>query len=132
MLFLVDHLGFSRMIGLFGDVNGTIVFDAASPAASKLNVDVKTASQQPQFGPRDADPKGAEWFNVVEFPEMTFVGKTKAKREDKTGEVTGDLTLLGVSKPVRQGGCGGLFRPWFDQPLGLRHEDLHSLHQRRG
>jgi polyisoprenoid-binding protein YceI len=100
VLFLVDHLGFSKMIGLFGNTTGTIVFDPANAAASKLNVDVKTASLQTQFGARDTDLKGADWFNVAEFPDMTFVGKTFTKKDDKTGEVTGDLTLLGVTKPV--------------------------------
>ncbi len=100
VLFLVDHLGFSKMIGLFGDTSGAIAFDPANPAASKLNVDVKTASLQSQFGPRDSDLKGADWFNVEEFPDMTFVGKTFTKKDDKTGEITGDLTLLGVTKLV--------------------------------
>jgi len=67
VLFLVDHLGFSRMIRLFGDVNRTIVFDAANPAASQLNLAVKTPSLQPQFGSRDADLKGAEWFTSSNF-----------------------------------------------------------------
>ena len=100
VLFLVDHLGFSKMIGLFSDTTGTIVFDPANAAASKLNVDVKTASLQTQFGARDTDLKGADWFNVAEFPDMTFIGKTFTKKDDKTGEMTGDLTLLGVTKPV--------------------------------
>lgn len=100
VLFVVDHLGFSKMIGLFTDVSGTIGFDAANPAASKLEVVIKTASLQSQFAPRDADLKGTDWFNVAEFPEMKFSGKSYKKIDDKTGEVAGDLTLLGVTKPV--------------------------------
>jgi polyisoprenoid-binding protein YceI len=100
VLFLVEHLGFSNMIGLFGETTGAIAFDPANPPASKLNVDVKTGTLQTQFGPRDADLKGADWFNVAEFPDMTFVGKSFARKGEKTGEITGDLTLLGVTKPV--------------------------------
>jgi polyisoprenoid-binding protein YceI len=100
VLFMVDHLGYSKMIGLFTDTSGTIGFDPANPAASKLNVIIKTGSLESQFGPRDADLKGGDWFNVDEFPEMKFVGKSYAKKDDKTGTVTGDLTLLGVTKPV--------------------------------
>jgi polyisoprenoid-binding protein YceI len=44
VLFLVNHLGFSNMIGLFSDTSGTIGFDPTTPAASKLNIDVKTES----------------------------------------------------------------------------------------
>lgn len=100
VLFMVDHLGFSKMIGLFTDTSGTIGFDAANPTASKLSVVVKTASLQTQFAPRDADLKGADWFNAAEFPEMTFAGASYAKTDDKTGKVTGNLTLLGVTKPI--------------------------------
>ena len=100
VLFMVNHLGFSNMIGVFAETAGTVAFDPAHVDASKLNVVIKTASLQTQFGPRDSDLKGADWFNVAEFPEMTFVGKSFAKKDDKSGTVTGDLTLLGVTKPV--------------------------------
>lgn len=100
VLFSVEHLGFSHMMGLFTETSGTIGFDAANVGASKLNVAIKTGSLATQFGPRDTDLKGADWFNVAEFPEMTFVGKSYTKKTDTTGEVTGDFTMLGVTKPV--------------------------------
>ena len=61
---------------------------------------IKTESLQTQFAPRDKDLKGADWFNVTEFPEMTFVGTDFVKKDDHTGTVTGKLTLHGVTKPV--------------------------------
>lgn len=100
VLFLIDHLGFAKMVGLFTDMSGTISFDPQNVAASKLNVAIKTASLQTQFTPRDNDLKGADWFNVTEFPEMTFVGTSFAKKDDRSGTVTGNLTLLGVTRPV--------------------------------
>jgi polyisoprenoid-binding protein YceI len=100
VLFMVDHLGFSKMIGLFKETSGTFSFDPAHVDASKLNVVIKTASLDSQFGPRDNDLKGADWFNVTEFPEMTFVGTSYTKKDDKTGKITGNLTLRGVTKPV--------------------------------
>lgn len=100
VLFFIDHLGFSKMVGLFTDTAGTFSFDPANVGASKVAVTIKTASIQTQFTPRDNDLKGADWFNVVEFPEMTFVGTSFAKKDDKAGAITGNLTLLGVTKPV--------------------------------
>jgi polyisoprenoid-binding protein YceI len=100
VLFMVDHLGFSKMIGLFTDVSGAISYDPAKPDASKLDVDVKTGSLDTQFGPRNKDLKGADWFNVAEFPDMKFVGTKYVKKDDKSGEVIGNLTLLGVTKPM--------------------------------
>jgi polyisoprenoid-binding protein YceI len=100
VLFMVDHLGFAKMIGLFADFSGKFSFDPANVGGSKLNVSIKTDSLQTQFAARDADLKGADWFNVTEFPDMTFVGTSYAKKDDQHGTITGNLTLHGVTKPV--------------------------------
>ena len=100
ILFTIDHLGFAKMVGLFADFSGNISFDGNNVPASKLNVTIKTDSLQTQFAPRDKDLKGADWFNVTEFPEMSFVGTEFVKKDDHTGTVTGKLTLHGVTKPV--------------------------------
>ena len=100
VLFTIDHLGFAKMVGLFSDFSGNISFDANNVPTSKLNVTIKTDSLQTQFAARDKDLKGADWFNVTEFPEMTFVGTEFVKKDDHTGTVKGQLTLHGVIKPV--------------------------------
>jgi polyisoprenoid-binding protein YceI len=100
ILFLVDHLGFAKMVGLFSDFSGTVSFDPNNVTASKLSVKIKTASLQTQFAPRDKDLKGADWFNTTEFPEMTYVGTEFVKKDEHTGTITGNLTLHGVTKPV--------------------------------
>src|SRR6516162_454175 len=100
ILFTIDHLGFARMVGLFSDFSGNISFDANNVPASKVNVSIKTDSLQTQFAPRDKDLKGAVWFNVTEFPEMTFVGTEFAKKDEHSGTITGNLTLHGTTKPV--------------------------------
>ncbi len=100
ILFTIDHLGFARMVGLFSEFSGNISFDANNVSASKVNVSIKTESLQTQFAPRDMDLKGADWFNVTEFPEMTFVGTEFVKKDDHTGTLTGNLTLHGLTKPV--------------------------------
>jgi polyisoprenoid-binding protein YceI len=90
ILFMVNHLGFANMIGLFTDMSGTFSFDPTNVAASKVTVTIQTASLATQFTPRDNDLKGADWFNVTEFPEMTFVGTTYDKKDDHTGTLTGN------------------------------------------
>jgi polyisoprenoid-binding protein YceI len=100
VLFFVDHLGFSKMVGLFTDLAGTFSFDPANVNASKFAVSIRTASLQTQFTARDNDLKGADWFNVTEFPDMKFIGTSYVKKDDKTGTITGNLTLLGVTKPI--------------------------------
>ena len=88
------------MVGLFSDFSGNISFDANNVPASKVNVTIKTDSLQTQLAARDKDLKGADWFNVTEFPEITSVGTNFVKRDDHTGTLTGKLTLQGVTKPV--------------------------------
>lgn len=100
VVFLIDHLGFSKMIGLFTDFGGTFSFDPGSVPASKLTVRIKTDSLQTQHAQRDKDLKGADWFNVTEFPEMTFAGTEFTKKDERMGTITGNLTLRGVTKPV--------------------------------
>src|ERR1700688_442106 len=65
VVFLVDHLGFAKMVGLFTDMAVIFSFDAANVCASKLVGSIETASIQTQFTPRDNDRKGADWFNVT-------------------------------------------------------------------
>jgi polyisoprenoid-binding protein YceI len=65
---MIDHLGFAKIVGLFSDFSGNISFDPNNVPGSKLNVTIKTESLQTQFAPRDKDLKGADWFNVTEFP----------------------------------------------------------------
>jgi len=100
ILFTIDHLGFAKIVGLFSDFSGTLSFDSNNVSASKLAVTVKTESLQTQFAARDKDLKGADWFNVTEFPEMTYVGTEFVKKDEHTGTITGNLTLHGVTKPV--------------------------------
>lgn len=100
ILFMVDHLGFAKMIGLFNDFSGTISFDPNNIDASAVRVTIRTASLDTQNAQRNKDLMGADWFNVAEFPTMTFVGKKYIRKDDRSGTVIGDLTLLGVTRPV--------------------------------
>lgn len=103
----VDHFGFSKYSGIFGDVTGTLVIDPANPAASKVDVTIpvskvttasagltdhllragKDGGKADFFGPAPADAK--------------FVS-TRVVLDDDGDEakVTGNLTLNGVTKPV--------------------------------
>jgi polyisoprenoid-binding protein YceI len=65
-----------------------------------LAITIKTDSLQTQFAARDKDLKGADWFNVTEFPEMTFIGTEFVKKDEHAGTITGNLTLRGTTKPV--------------------------------
>lgn len=98
MAFFIDHLGFSRVIGVAKEFGGTFEFDAAKPEASSLDVNVKVASISTNNAQRDSDIQGADWFNATEFPDITFVGKEFKQANENTGSIVGDLTIAGVTQ----------------------------------
>ncbi len=100
VVFNIDHLGFSKMWGRFNDVTGTIVYDDADPAAGKVEILIKTESVDTNHQKRDDHLRSPDYLNAMEFPDMTFVSTKIEKTGDKAGKIHGELTMLGVTKPV--------------------------------
>ncbi len=100
ILFFVDHLGFSMSQGEFHDYDGSITLDRDNPANSSVNVAIKTASIDMDHEKWDAHMKNEDFFHVEQYPEMTFESASVNVTGEDTAELTGDLTLLGVTKPV--------------------------------
>lgn len=98
--FSVSHLGFSHSYGKFLDYDGRIEFDRAAPENSKVEVTVQTASVDMGHEKWEDHLKNADFFNVEEFPTMTFKSTGIEVTGDDTAKITGDLTILGVTKPV--------------------------------
>lgn len=100
VLFFVNHLGFSNSQGEFLDYNGYFTFDQNHTEKSKIDVTIKTSSIDMDDDNWDDHLKGADFFNVEKFPDMTFKSTAIKVTGDNTANITGDLTLLGVTKPV--------------------------------
>lgn len=100
ILFFVNHLGFSHSNGKFTDFDGNFTFDEANPAAGSVEVIIKTDSINMDDDTWEDHLKAADMFNVEKFPTMTFKSTSVTLKDDKTGQMNGDLTLLGVTKPV--------------------------------
>ena len=98
--FLVDHQGFSRMLGQFQEFSGTFVLDKEAVENSSVNVTIMTASVDTDYGDRDEHLRSPDFFNAAEFPDMTFVSREVHKTSDNTAQIVGDLTLLGTTKSV--------------------------------
>ena len=98
--FAINHLGFSTVHGRFGAFDGTLMIDEADPAASSVKVSIATDSLETFWAPRNEHLKSKDFFNVAEFPAVTFESKSVEKTGDNTLKITGDLTLLGTTKPV--------------------------------
>lgn len=100
IIFKVNHMGFSHSYGKFTDYKGEINFDETDPAKSNADVTIQTASLDLDDDKWNEHMKSKDFFDVEQFPTMTFESTGIEKTGDKTANITGDLTLLGVTKPV--------------------------------
>jgi len=99
--FIWNHYGFSNLTAQFGKVEGTLDFDASDPAKSTVNATVTMASINTNSKKLDEKIVASDYFDVAKFPAATFKSTRveKGAMPDKL-EVTGDLTIHGVTKPV--------------------------------
>lgn len=97
--FRIQHLGYSWLYGTFKDFDGTFSFDEKNPASDKVNVTINTTSLDTNHAERDKHLRGAEFLNASKFPQATFAS-TAVKKEGEKLNITGNLTLNGVTKPV--------------------------------
>lgn len=100
IIFSVNHLGFSNSHGRFTKFDGSFNFDPDQPeqASAEMTIDVNSLKMDSEEWEKHL--KAKDFFNVEKFPTMTFKTTKVEKTGDNTGKITGDLTLLGVTKPV--------------------------------
>ena len=106
--------GISQYRISFPDIDGDLSFDPAAPESSEITFTINPALVETNYpgdykaGHADSQweswnedvSRDAKWLNADEFPEITFVSTSATKTGDLSGTLTGDLTLLGVTKPV--------------------------------
>jgi len=97
--FQIRHL-FSNVPGKFDDFTGTIQFDEANPEQSSVEVNIKTASIDTGVKMRDDDLRSPNFFDAEKYPETAFKSKSVKATGNNTFDVTGDLTMHGVTKEV--------------------------------
>jgi polyisoprenoid-binding protein YceI len=100
ILFVVSHLGFSNTHGEFLEFDGEFDLDPDAPENSSISMTIDAASLDTAHDERDAHLRNADFFNVEEFPEITFETTGVEVTGEDTAQLTGDLTMLGVTRPV--------------------------------
>jgi polyisoprenoid-binding protein YceI len=104
--FDIDHLGFATMRGRFDRATGKFSIDRATKTGS-VELEIPTATvnsgdtdkgQRPRT--RDEHLKNADFFNVQEFPTLSFKSTKVVFKGDEPASIEGNLTMLGVTKPV--------------------------------
>ena len=96
--FSVKHLGISTVRGQFHTYQGRLVI--GEDGAAKASGSVEVASIDTAEADRDAHLKGPDFFDVETYPEITFESASITATGDDTYEITGDLTMHGVTKPI--------------------------------
>ena len=97
--FSARHAMVTNVRGQFGDFEGTARIDTADPAASKVDLAIKTASITTGSPDRDGHLVSPDFFDVEANPEITF-SSTDVSRDGSDWTISGDLTIKGIAKPV--------------------------------
>ena len=96
----VTHMGFSHYAIRFNKLDASFTYDPATPAAAKLTVAVDPTGLDTGAPAFDKQLNEQGWFNTATFPTISFVSTDIKPGLEGKGSVTGDLTWLGVTKPV--------------------------------
>lgn len=96
----VSHFGFSTYVGQFTGVAATLKLDPKALDATDLQVTVDTASVGTLNPALDTHLKSPDFLDAAKFPQATFKATSVKPTGEKSADITGDLTLHGVTKPV--------------------------------
>jgi polyisoprenoid-binding protein YceI len=114
IFFQAKRAGFSYVVGRFNEFSGSATWDDNDPVARKIELTIQAGSVDTGNERREQHLKGPDFFNVKQFPVMTFesteIIDTKVEGVEAAWKVTGDFSMHGVTKPVtftlRQIGAG--------------------------
>ncbi len=127
--FHIKHLGYSWLVGRFNTFSGEFSYFEANPNASKVSVTIDTASVDSNHAERDKHLRDEEFLDVEQFPEARFVSTSYRDLGDGKGELQGELTLHGVTRPlsiaVTMIGAGD--DPWGGYRIGFEGRTSFAL-----
>jgi len=98
--FVARHAMVTKVRGSFNEFEGTAVLDGADPANSHAEVTIKAASIDTRNAQRDEHLRSNDFLAMQEHPEITFTSTGVRQVDDATFELTGDLTIRGVTNSV--------------------------------
>jgi polyisoprenoid-binding protein YceI len=119
--FSVKHLGVSTVRGAFTKVSGSAKYDSSDPTKDTMEATIDASSVDTRVTMRDNDLRSPNFLDVAKFPTITFHSKQTKVSGDGTLQITGDLTIHGVTKEVVldvQGPSAPIKDPWGNQRIG--------------
>lgn len=100
IIFFVSHLGFSNSQGEFLKYDGSFTLDTENPANSAAEATIHVDSIDMGHDTWEEHLKAEKFFNAAQYPEITYKSTAVEVTGENTAKVTGDLTMLGQTKPV--------------------------------
>lgn len=119
--FLVHHIGFAKVLGMFRAGEGSFVFDAEARTVRDIDVVVHAASVFTNHEARDDHLLGPDFLWAKKHPRITFAGTSAEPTGERTGLVTGDLAIRGVARPAT---LEVVWNKTGNYPFGPRHEAI--------
>jgi polyisoprenoid-binding protein YceI len=98
--FVARHAMVTKVRGAFNEFTGTAVLGGANPENSTVQVTIQAASIDTRNAQRDGHLRGNDFLAMEEYPQITFVSTGVRQSGETTFEVTGDLTIKGVTNAV--------------------------------
>lgn len=98
--FTARHAMITKVRGAFNDFEGEGFLDGNDPAKSTVSVTIQAKSIDTRNEQRDGHLRSNDFLDMEKFPTITFVSTSAAQIDDATFELTGDLTVKGVTKSV--------------------------------
>jgi polyisoprenoid-binding protein YceI len=119
--FGVRHLMISTVKGRFTGVEGTVLLDDADPSFADVDVLINVATIDTREAQRDTHLRSGDFFDVEQFPHITFKSKGSVKRDGNEFTLLGDLAIHGVTREValKVTEEGRATDPWGGQRLGF-------------
>lgn len=99
-LFRVQHFGAGQFWGRFNDIEGNFTFEPGKAEGMKFDITIKVDSIDTANDDLNKHLRSPDFFSAKDFPSMTFKSTSAKKADDMVYDVTGDLTLHGVTKSV--------------------------------
>ena len=98
--FSVRHMMISTVRGRFEDFDGTFEINETNPTQSKIEVEIQAASINTKESQRDGHLASPDFFDVAQYPTITFKSKRVEKLANQDVRLVGDLTIKNITKEV--------------------------------
>ena len=98
--FSIDRFGFNYVLGRFDTLSGEVRLDQANPENSSVTATIQTASLSAGHDLRNEHLRGERWLDAAQFQTIEFRSTSVQRTGENSADVTGDLTLHGLTHPV--------------------------------